>query len=129
MAKRIVNKFSRVASKTGIFLAALVLVVLAFQASTPAQTTPQYDSRISRLEFDNTRLSARVSQLETQLARLNRIEIPRAGSNPINLNGTRQPIESIDTRFDRLVTLVIELREQVSELETRLSEVEEQRSP
>ena len=90
-----------------------LLLVLPLQGCSPAQAQPGLDSRISRLETDFFGLQSRLNQLEART--------PRSGvAVPAPLGGIpRSPsrVNSADPQFDRLATLVIELKERVTRLE------------
>lgn len=83
-------------------------------------------SRNPNLSFDLSRLESRVDRLEA-------LSQPRekASARPAPAPAPRlgQPVPSKDPMFDRLATLVIELKEQVSQVEARLSKLESQGLP
>lgn len=95
---------------------ALVVVSLVLQTPTSAQSFSSVNSRISQLERENSLLSSRISRLESALS--------RAGSGsysaPAEPNYT-PPASPIleDPAFERLATLVIELRDRIITLEER----------
>ncbi len=84
--------------------------------------------RIARVESENTRLRARVSQLEAQVNRISR----STGGMTAPLPTPLPPVALDDSdwvgdpMFDRLATLVIETRQDVFVLQDRLTELETQ---
>ena len=102
-----------------IAIAALLwLLVLPLQACSPAQAQAGLDSRVSRLETELLGVQNRLNQIEASRSR-------QGGSvpAPIVSSGSRgdRRVLSADPQFDRLATLVIELKERITALETRLN--------
>jgi hypothetical protein len=81
-------------------------------AVTPAQIPSSVSTRISRLESENSQLRSRLGRLESAVARLGRGEGVDLSPSPLPI-----PAEAASPQFDRLATLVIELRERVVALE------------
>jgi hypothetical protein len=104
----------------GILAFTLLLLFLG-QSRSPAQTTTQLESRLSRLEFENNALQTSLNQLEAQVSRLS----SSAGLD-FSLNATPSsgvaPASALadDPMFKRLATLVIELKERVVAVEERV---------
>jgi len=106
----------------------VLLLWFSWQSFTPAQSTNQLESRLSRIELENTMLRSRISQLESQAARLN----ANAGvdsSPPV----TDRPTSAVspladDPTFKRLATLVIELKERVVAVENQVTAIAPVRS-
>lgn len=98
----------------------LLLVIIAWWVvAIPA--LPQDQSRINALEVDINGIESRLNRIEAQLNQ-------RRGGAPvppptINSGRNRQP-QTREQMFDRLATLVIELKQQVNKLETRVSKLE-----
>lgn len=98
---------------------ALLLLLTVLQGAASAQSVSQLSSQISRLESQNNLLQSRLSQLEAQVS-----QIGRASGVRIPAPQTRLPSASplaTDPMFNRLATLVIELRERIVALENRVS--------
>jgi uncharacterized protein YceH (UPF0502 family) len=105
-----------------IALVSLTMVIL-LQTLSPAQSTARLESRISRLESQNTLLRSRVNRLENDISQLSRatgITI----SPPLSQEQEAAPPSTLsdDPMFDRLATLVIELRDRIIALEERLEQ-------
>jgi hypothetical protein len=87
---------------------------------------------MSQLEADNFQLRSQVSRIESQLAQLSGRPLPQA-STPnqpvpqITPRTNRRQVSSSDPMFDRLATLVIELKERVQSLEAQVAELKKQR--
>lgn len=107
---------------------AVILLTLLQKSFTPASAQAGLESRISRLESENFQLRAQLSRIESQL---NRVAGSGSGGNRVS-----QPVPPVtsapprlaastlgdDPMFKRLATLVIELKERVTALETRLNQ-------
>lgn len=98
----------------------LLLVIIAWWL-VPAPALPQDQSRINALEVDINGIESRLNRIEAQLNQ-------RRGGAPvpppaINSGRNRQP-QTREQMFERLATLVIELKQQVNKLETRVSKLE-----
>ena len=116
--------------KIGLFCLVLILVLAILPSRIKAQGLSNLESRISTVEADNFQLRSRLDRIESQLARLtNRSLSSRSELNrpapliPSRLN--RQRV-SADPMFDRLATLVIELKERVNALEAQVAELKRQ---
>ena len=100
--------------RSGLFF--VLILIFCWQLSSPAQSTSQLDTRVSRLESENTLLRSRVSRLETSQSR------PGSGSTAPSIAPSAPSDLSTSTLaddpvFKRLATLVIELRERIVALE------------
>lgn len=103
-----------------LILALVLLLFVGFQETVAAQSTAQLSSRISRLESENSVLRSRLSRLESQVARVGRasgVAIP--DQPPIAADSALAD----DPMFDRLATLVIELRDRIIVLENQVAEL------
>lgn len=116
----------------GLISAALALMLLSWGARTPAQpiaqTSINLESRLSQLESVTYNLRSQVSQLTAEVNRLGTGS--RAPRVTPSTPGTRspKPSSSDDPQFDRLATLVIELKERMDAIDTRLTQVEKRLS-
>ncbi|HIK45134.1 MAG TPA: hypothetical protein IGR64_09635 [Leptolyngbyaceae cyanobacterium M65_K2018_010] len=88
-------------------------------ATAMAQSDARLESRINRLESDLGRLRSQVSRIEYQLAFPNPPSAPPPAAPPPVLD---EP--SVAEQFDNLATLVIELKQQVRQLEARVTRLE-----
>jgi cell division protein FtsB len=111
----------KIQRKIQIFGVLILLLWLSWQVATPAQTTTQLESRLSRIEFENTTLRAAINQLEAQVARLS----SDAGIAYTPREPARSPAApsalADDPTFKRLATLVIELKERVVAVEQQVA--------
>lgn len=101
----------------------VLLAAIAFWGGfTPhSVSSQQFDpSRLNNLEFDVRAIETRLDRIESQLGR------PRSSKAPATLPRGQQPQLSREQMFDRLATLVIELKQQVNQLEARVSQLESQ---
>ncbi len=109
-----------------------LLLVLFLQRSILAQSSYSYlDSRLNRLESTDYALQARISRLESDLARVSRSVGLDYSPPPANSGGIGGAVSSggapsalaSDPTFQRLANLFIELKERVVRLENRVSEL------
>lgn len=106
-----------------VLLCMVLLVAIVFWGGfTPHSVSSQpFDpSRLNNLEFDVRAIETRLDRIESQLGR------PRSSKAPATLSRGQQPQLSREQMFDRLATLVIELKQQVNQLEARVSQLESQ---
>lgn len=115
------NNFKR-AALLGIALI-LALVIWGGSGSDVA-LSQQVESRLDSLEVDFRGLESRLNQIEAELRQVPGFESrgipPRRPSD----SGRNQPELNREQMFDRLATLVIELKQQVNKLEARVSKLE-----
>jgi uncharacterized coiled-coil protein SlyX len=109
-----------------LVLSAIVGVAIAFQF-TPAQASveskvAQLESRILQLQYQVRRLQSQIRDLRND--NLDRANPPRR-ANPPSESTPSRPITSDDPMFDRLATLVIEHKDRMDRLETRIEALEE----
>ena len=115
---------------------AFILALVILPRLTLAQSTGYLESRISRIEAENSQLRSQVANLESQVYRLSssanfprqptNAPVPRPSPSSTPARGNRQRV-SQDPMFDRLANLVIELKERVRALETQVAELKRQR--
>ena len=113
--------------RIGLMAIALFLVIITWGGifSQPA-SSQQVESRISNLEVDINRLESRLNRIESLLIQNRRL--PSAQPPTITPQPPGRAVQQQrDQMFDRLATLVIELREDVRELQARLAKVEGRR--
>ncbi|MBE9078897.1 hypothetical protein IQ241_16625 [Romeria aff. gracilis LEGE 07310] len=105
--------------RTALVALSLLLVGLLLR---PASASSNLQSRVVRLEFDLRSVQSQVSQLQSQLSRRGppgRPAPPTDSAPAPTLNGP-----SLDEQFDNLAILVIEMRDQVRALESKVAELE-----
>lgn len=102
----------------------LLLVIVAWTWLISAPASSQTQSQINALEVDLNGIESRLNRIEAQLNQLGRFAPPTATPPPSRSNSGRNTPLSRDQMFDRLATLVIELKQQVNKLETRVSKLE-----
>ncbi|MCM0588908.1 MAG: hypothetical protein HEQ35_07720 [Gloeotrichia echinulata IR180] len=108
-----------------LFSGVLVLIIWIGLLSSTA-SSQQVESRLSNLEADFSRFQSRLSQVEAKLNQ--RRESPSLGvpnNQPQSLTPRRNLSQKErDIVIDRLSTLVVELKQQLNKLETRVSKLE-----
>ena len=118
--------------KYWIICLALILGFVLLPRFTLAQEPAFLESRIARLEAENSQLRSQVSRIETQLTQLSGrpLSQPSSPNQPvpqITPRTNRRQVSSSDPMFDRLATLVIELKERVQSLEAQVAKLNNQR--
>jgi outer membrane murein-binding lipoprotein Lpp len=96
-----------------------VILFMLIWGNANIASSQQADSRISSLEAELNRVESRLNQLESQLS--------QSGSRTpatIPLQSSSGRVSQPNRSFDRLATLVIELKQQVDKLETRVRRLE-----
>ncbi|ABA21903.1 conserved hypothetical protein [Trichormus variabilis ATCC 29413] len=107
-----------------LFAGALVIVIWLGLLSSPA-SSQQIESRLNNLQADFSRVLSRLNQIESQLNQ-NR-QSPSSPRTTITVpSGSRRNIslQEQEKMFDRLATLVVELKQQVNKLEARVTKLE-----
>ncbi len=107
-----------------VFTLFLIIMVWGGLFSLPA-ASQQIESRLNNLEFDVNRLESRLSQIELELNRTSRGRRPTPRRGTPRRRGLSQ--RQRDKMFDRLATLVIELKQEVRALEKRVKKLESSR--
>ena len=110
-----------------IFGVVLILLLSVLSGCTSAQAaSDMFESRISRLEVDNYQLRSQLNQLESQINAISQSQYRIAQGNrtapPVFPQGNKQRLSN-DQMFDRLATLVIELKQRISQLEVQVAEL------
>ncbi|KST67935.1 hypothetical protein [Mastigocoleus testarum] len=109
--------------KVGLLILAAIIVSLVWGGwISQAVSSQQFQSRINNLKFDLSRLESRVNRIESQLGSRG-IKIPSNPSDPTVQKSTSSQIQRGDM-FENLANLVIELKEDVKQLEERVSKLE-----
>lgn len=102
-------------------IAAIAVVLTWSSLANPAASQAQ--SRINALEVDLRGVRSRLNRVEAQLNQLRGVSSPRT---PITLPSPPGPRAQSNQNemFDRLATLVVETKQQVNKLESRVSALE-----
>lgn len=113
--------------KIGVLIfAGILTAIIAWGGflSHPA-TSQQIESRLSNLEADFRRLQVQVNQLQSQGGQ-RRTPAPTTTLTPrqSQRSGRSLSPQERDQMFDRLATLVVELKQQVNTLEKRVAKLE-----
>lgn len=118
--------------KLAIALFTLILLLGLWPHGAVPQTFSNVNVRVSNLESQVYQLRAEVSQLRSQVYSLNRsnTQAPIALSPAPPIPPRTAPPELTNkSMFDRLATLVIELKERIKDVEARLANLEKQGTP
>ncbi|WP_017318112.1 hypothetical protein [Mastigocladopsis repens] len=112
--------------RIGLVALALFLVIMLWGGVfSNTALSQQIESRFYNLEADFNRLESRVSRIEAQLGQTGRAPSNApATSPPSSRSGRNVSQQEREKMFDRLATLVIELKQQVNQLEGRVVKLE-----
>jgi exonuclease VII small subunit len=115
--------------KLAISLFTLMLLLGLWQHAAVPQSLSAVGVRVSNLESQVYQLRSEVSQLNNAVRSLNRGNAPAPISVPPLPTAPPRPVQPALTNqqmFDRLATLVIELKERMNDVEARLAKIEKQ---
>jgi outer membrane murein-binding lipoprotein Lpp len=111
--------------KIKVLVLAGILVIIIWLGLFPnTASSQQIQSRINNLEADLNRVESRLNQIESRLGQSRQSPSPRTTLTPRQPTGSRGNLSQQDQMFDRLATLVVELKQQVNKLEARVSKLE-----
>ncbi|MDF5725068.1 MAG: hypothetical protein PUP91_32380 [Rhizonema sp. PD37] len=111
-----------------IILALFLVVFIWGELFSKMALSQAVDARVGRLEMDVRGLVSRINQIESQLGSSRQspsVRVPNNSSLP--LRRTNVSSQERDRMFDRLATLVIETRQDVNALQTRVGKLEKRR--
>lgn len=121
-------KNNKIFKRIALLCMALLVVIIAWGGLVPdIALSQQVQSRLNALQSEFYRLESRLNRIEAQLDRPPQREssgAPAAPAPPPLSPGQNGSQLSREQMFDRLATLVIELKQQVNELEARVSKLE-----
>ncbi|MEO8892198.1 MAG: hypothetical protein ABI417_11800 [Coleofasciculaceae cyanobacterium] len=117
--------------KIGVISLSIIFALTILSSRTLAQSSAALESRISRVESDNFQLRSQIANLESQVATIkgqssSQTPIIRPQA-PLVPSRTNRQVTSSDPMFDRLATLVIELKQRVQALEAQVSKLQQRR--
>lgn len=95
----------------------IAVMLLLFETFSPVQAQIGLESRLLRVESEIIGLQSQISQLS---AGRNGVSVPAPSTSVTS----RRAIQSNDPQFDRLATLVIELRERIQTLEAKVAKLQ-----
>ncbi|BAY27020.1 hypothetical protein NIES2100_68410 [Calothrix sp. NIES-2100] len=109
-----------------LFFAGVFAIVLWLGLLSNTASSQQVESRINNLEADLNRVELQLNQIQYQLGQTGKSPSPRTTLTPRSPSGSSRNLSPTerDKMFDRLATLVVELKQQVNKLETRVSKLE-----
>lgn len=86
----------------------------------------QVQSRINAIEVDLRGIQSRLNRIEAQLNQSRSVQVPTPPT--ITSSPPNTPALNREQMFDRLATLVVELKQQVNKLEARVNVLEKSRT-
>ncbi len=102
-----------------------ILIVFIWGVILAKTASPQLvESRINNLESDLRRMELRLNQIEYQGIRNRQSNSARTTITSPSGNSRRLSSPEKDKMLDRLATLVVELKQQINKLESRVSKLE-----
>lgn len=113
--------------RIGLLALALFLVILIWGGVfSNTASSQQNESRFYSVEADLRNLESRVNRIEAQLGQTRQRPSTKVPATPLPSSGSRRNVsqQERDKMFDRLATLVIELKQQVNALEGRVAKLE-----
>ena len=117
------NRLNLVFKIITIFLINLFFGLIALQIFSPATAAnSQLEYRVRRLETDVSRLRGEINRLKSQTFSSNSLDCRQCVEEQ---RDGKSRMLSGDPMFDRLAIMTIELKEDVIEIQERLSELEE----
>jgi len=106
-----------------LVIAGILVTIIWGSFFSKTASSQQVESRINNLEADLNRVESRLNQIESQLGKTRQSPSSRTTLTP-RQTGSRGNLSQQDPMFDRLATLVIELKQQVNKLEARVAKLE-----
>ena len=115
-------------------LSVIVLTILISLMIISTTNIPVASQSTTRINAEISSLRSRVNRLESEIRRLSRSSSNLSSPRPTTTPGNNPPATTIDGNlvgrsdplFERFATLLIELKEDVRDLNKRLTEVENQ---
>jgi hypothetical protein len=109
-----------------LFFAGVVVIILWSSILSHPASSQQVDFRVNNLESDLRRVELRLNQIELLLRQNPQIPSSRIPETPSKLQISRRNLSQSerDKMFDRLSTLVVELKQQVNDLGKRVVKLE-----
>lgn len=106
-----------------LFAGTLVIVIWLGLLSSPA-SSQQIESRLNNLQADFNRVQSRLNQIESQINQTR--QLPSSRTSITVPSGSRRTVSQSERErmFDRLATLVVELKQQVNQLEERVDRLD-----
>ena len=96
-----------------------LLILIVAQVFTPVQAQISVESRINRLESDLAGIRSQLNQSSGNRSSTG-VNVP----TPSAPSSSRRTAINSDPRFDRLATLVIELKERINTLEQKVDQLQ-----
>ncbi|MCC5638992.1 hypothetical protein LC593_24805 [Nostoc sp. CHAB 5844] len=106
----------------GIAVALGIIIWVGLFSSTAS--SQQTESRLNNLRADFQRMELRLNQIESQFGRTRKPPNSRTSITVPQSNRRNLSQQERDQMFDRLATLVVELKQQVNTLEQRIAKLE-----
>ncbi len=105
-------------------IAVVLAIILWASLFSNTASSQQVESRLNNLQADFNRIESRLNQIESQLG--NTRQSPNSRTTITVPQSTRRNLSQAerDKMFDRLATLVVELKQQVNTLEKRINKLE-----
>ncbi|TAF06110.1 MAG: hypothetical protein EAZ77_12820 [Nostocales cyanobacterium] len=109
-----------------LLFAGVVVIILWSGILSNTASSQQVDFRVNNLESDLRRVELRLNQIELLLRQNPQIPSSRITQTPVKPRIDKRNLSQLerDKMFDRLSTLVVELKQQVNDLTKRVVKLE-----
>ncbi|MDB9373613.1 hypothetical protein [Nodularia sphaerocarpa] len=107
-----------------LILAGLVVIIVWLGLLSKPVASQQIESRFNNLQADFNRVESRLSRVEYQLNQMGKIPSPRTSLTRPQSTDAERNLSPQEQKFERLATLVVELKQQVNKLDKRVSQIE-----
>ncbi|MEA5515244.1 hypothetical protein [Nodularia sp. UHCC 0506] len=107
-----------------LVLAVVVVIIVWLGLLSPPVASQQIESRFNNLQADFNRIESRLSRVEFQLSQMGKSPSSRTSLTQPQSTDAERNVSPQEQKLKRLATLVVELKQQVQELEKRVSQIE-----
>ena len=107
-----------------LILAGVVVIIVWLGLLSQPVSSQQIESRFNNLEADFNRVESRLRRVESQLNQMGKTPLPRISLTRPQSTDAERNLSPQEQKLKRLATLVVELKQQVNELEKKVSQIE-----
>ncbi|CEJ44778.1 hypothetical protein [Umezakia ovalisporum] len=107
-----------------LILAGIVVIVVWTGLFSHPAVSQQIESRFNNLVADFHRFESRLNKVESKLSGTGQLSSARTYLTPPQSSDTQGNLSHQEQMFERLATLLVELKQQVNQLEKKVAELE-----
>ncbi|MDB9346053.1 hypothetical protein PN456_11340 [Nodularia spumigena CS-586/05] len=107
-----------------LILAGVVVIIVWMGLLSNPAASQQIESRFNNLQADFNHVESRLRRVESQLNQMGKTPSPRTSLTPPQSTDAERDLSPQEQKFERLATLVVELKQQVNQLDKRFSQIE-----